>query len=106
MTVSYDGKTWSMNISNLLGNNTAMSFGMAGSTGSNYNLQQFQLTSFDYTVAQGTVIAHYVDDKGNPISDDVVQQGDIGDPWATEQKDIPGYTFKEIQGNSTGNYTA
>ncbi|MCI1072462.1 lectin-like domain-containing protein, partial [Lactococcus lactis] len=106
MTVSYDGQSWTMDISSLLGNNTAMSFGILGSTGSFHNTQQFRLTSFDYTVAQGKVTAHYVDDTGKTINPDVTQQGDIGDPWSTEQKDIPGYTFKETQGTPTGNYTA
>ncbi|MBK0084590.1 MucBP domain-containing protein, partial [Lactococcus sp. S64] len=83
-----------------------MSLAISASTGTHTNLQQFQLDGFDYTVAQGTVIAHYVDDEGNKIADDVTQSGDLDTPWSTEQKNITGYTFKEVQGDTTGSYTA
>lgn len=106
LTVIYEGKAFSQNITSLLGDHKAMSFGISASAGYLTNLQQFKLSSFDYTVAQGTVVTHYVDDTGMPIADDDIQQGDQGSPWATQQKDIPGYSFKEIQGNPTGNYTA
>ena len=56
-------------------------------------------------VAGGNVIAKYVDENGNPIADDVIASGNVGDPYSTTQKDVPGYTFKEVQGNPTGSFT-
>ncbi|MFQ6324480.1 MucBP domain-containing protein [Lactococcus garvieae] len=51
------------------------------------------------------VRVRYVDIDGNKISDDVVKSGKIGDNYSTEQKGISGYTFKEVQGNSSGKFT-
>ena len=55
-------------------------------------------------VVGGNVTAKYVDGAGNTLSDNVVKSGNIGDDYSTEQKAIPGYTFKEVQGNPTGEY--
>ena len=53
-----------------------------------------------------SVTVHYQDEDGNPIADDVVlDNGHIGEPYTTEQKDLDGYTFKEVQGNPTGEFT-
>ncbi|WP_285015776.1 MucBP domain-containing protein [Lactococcus garvieae] len=51
------------------------------------------------------VTASYVDTDGNKISDDVLKSGKVGDDYTTEQKDIDGYTFKEVQGSATGQFT-
>ena len=56
-------------------------------------------------VAGGNVTAKYVDENGNPIADNVVSSGNVGDPYSTTQKDVPGYTFKAVQGNPTGSFT-
>ncbi|MFK4878836.1 MucBP domain-containing protein [Lactococcus petauri] len=67
-----------------------------------------QTVTYVYTknpVKAADVTAHYVDIDGNKISDDVVKSGNIGDDYSTEQKDIAGYTFKEVQGNPTGQFT-
>ena len=56
-------------------------------------------------VAGGNVTAKYVDENGNSIADDVIASGNVGDPYSTTQKDVPGYTFKEVQGNPTGSFT-
>ncbi|MDU2264769.1 MAG: BspA family leucine-rich repeat surface protein, partial [Enterococcus faecalis] len=48
------------------------------------------------------VTVKYVDEQGNSISDNVVLTGNVGDNYTTEQKEITGYTFKEVQGNPTG----
>lgn len=106
MTVTYEGKSWSQDVSSFIDINDRMSFFIAGSTGTAYNLQQFELEQFDYTVAQGKVTTHYVDEQGNPLADDDVQSGDLDATWTTNQKDIPGYQFKEVQGNPTGTFTA
>ncbi|MCT4414188.1 hypothetical protein EFN48_11155 [Leuconostoc pseudomesenteroides] len=57
-------------------------------------------------VAGGNVTAKYVDENGNKISDPVVKSGNVGDEYSTEQKEVSGYTFKEVQGNVTGTFTA
>ncbi len=69
---------------------------------------QDQTVTYVYTknpVAGGNVTAKYVDENGNPIADDVIASGNVGDPYSTTQKDVPGYTFKEVQGNPTGSFT-
>ena len=50
----------------------------------------------------GQIKVSYVDENGKKISDDVVKSGTIGDTYTTEQKEIEGYTFKEVHGNSSG----
>lgn len=47
----------------------------------------------------------YVDEDNKPIADDVVKTGSIGEDYTSEQKEIPGYTFKEVQGNPTGQFS-
>lgn len=57
--------------------------------------------------AAGTVTVHYQDTDGEKIADDVLlTNGTIGDEYSTTQKNIEGYTFKEVQGSATGKYTA
>ncbi|MBV7392501.1 MucBP domain-containing protein, partial [Enterococcus sp. ALS3] len=58
------------------------------------------------TVAGADVTVHYTDTDGNTIAPDVVESGNIGDSYTTEQLAIDGYTFKEVQGNATGMFTA
>jgi uncharacterized surface anchored protein len=68
-----------------------------------------QTVTYVYTkdpVAGANVTAKYVDENGNTISDDVVKNGNVGDSYTTEQKAIPGYTFKAVQGNPTGQFTS
>ena len=57
-------------------------------------------------VVGGSVIAKYVDAAGNTISDNVVKSGNVGEDYTTEQKTIPGYSFKEIQGPASGQFTS
>ena len=35
-----------------------------------------------------------------------MKNGNVGDSYTTEQKAIPGYTFKAVQGNPTGQFTS
>ncbi|MDR1823040.1 MucBP domain-containing protein [Lactococcus lactis] len=56
--------------------------------------------------AGGVVTVKYIDTDGNTISKAVNKLGNIGEDYSTEQKIIPGYTFREIQGNATGQFTA
>ena len=44
----------------------------------------------------GIVNTKYVDERGNVLSDDIIQSGNIGEDYSTEQKAIDGYTFKEV----------
>ena len=69
---------------------------------------QEQTVTYVYTkdpVAGGNVTVKYVDGAGNTISDNVVKSGNIGDDYSTDQKAIPGYTFKEVQGSASGQFT-
>ena len=54
----------------------------------------------------GKLTEKFVDKSGNSIADNVVSSGNVGDPYSTTQKDIAGYTFKEVQGTPTGSFTA
>ncbi|MFG5465257.1 MucBP domain-containing protein [Enterococcus faecalis] len=69
---------------------------------------QTQTVTYVYTkdpIAGGNVTVSYVDTEGNKISEDVVKTGNVGETYTTEQKAIPGYSFKEVQGNPTGQFT-
>lgn len=105
MSITYGGQTWTEDVSSFIGTNLAMSFSIAASTGAQMNLQQLRNVNFTYTVAQGTVIANYVDEQGNTIAPSETTSGDINTPYTTSQKTIPGYTFKASNGATTsGNY--
>ena len=114
MTVTYNGETWEKNVKEFMGDETAMSFSIAASTGGNKNLQQLKNVTFTYTIAQGTVVSHFVDEDGNPILDadgnpiSEEESGDLNTPWSLKPKEIPGYTFKEVKDNepTEGTYTA
>lgn len=51
------------------------------------------------------VTIKYLDEDNKPIAEDVVKTGSIGENYTSEQKDIPRYTFKEVQGNPTGQFS-
>jgi len=53
----------------------------------------------------GSLTVNYQDTTGNQIHDPVVKSGNIGDSYTTDQLTIPGYTFKEVQGNPSGTFT-
>ena len=52
-----------------------------------------------------TITVHYQDEQGNKIAPDEILSGKVGESYQSKQKDLPGYTFKEIKGDSTGTYT-
>lgn len=54
--------------------------------------------------AGGDVTVKYVDENGDPLTDDVVLTGKVGNQYGTKQKDFPGYTFKEVQGQPQGTF--
>ena len=71
---------------------------------------QAQTVTYVYTKNEipnitGTVLVQYVDTDGNKISEDIMKSGTVGEGYSTEKKDIKGYTFKEVQGNTTGQFT-
>jgi len=69
---------------------------------------QDQTVTYIYTkdpVAGGKVTAKYLDTTGTQIHDPVVKSENIGDSYTTDQLTIPGYTFKEVQGNPSGTFT-
>lgn len=51
------------------------------------------------------VTVNYQDGAGNKLTDNVVKSGLVGEQYTTEQKGIPGYTFKEVHGNIKGRFT-
>lgn len=51
------------------------------------------------------VTIKYLDEDNKPIAEDVVKTGSVGEDYTSEQKEIPGYTFKEVQGNPTGQFS-
>lgn len=52
-----------------------------------------------------TVIVHYIDEKGSKLVEDVVLNGKVGDKYQTEEKNIKGYIFKEVEGEQIGEFT-
>lgn len=52
------------------------------------------------------VTVRYQDEDGESIAATEVLTGNIGENYTSEQKTITGYTFKEVQGNLTGPFTA
>lgn len=66
MTITYDGQTWSRNVSEWI-RSDALAFVMSASTGSYTNLQQFKITSFIYSPLTA-IHTKYVDkDSGKEI---------------------------------------
>ena len=53
---------------------------------------------------KGTVIAHYVDKQGNKIANSVTLNGLVGEEYKTEELEIDGYIFAEVEGNKEGKY--
>ena len=61
---------------------------------------------YGYRQNSAQVIAKYVDYYTNSdISSEVVSSGYVGDTYSTTQKNINGYTFFEVTGATTGNYS-
>ncbi|EJE1920920.1 MucBP domain-containing protein [Listeria monocytogenes] len=56
------------------------------------------------TPAQNITI-HYIDESGKQIADSVTLSGNVGEAYTSEQKDVEGYTFKEVQGDATGTFS-
>ena len=59
----------------------------------------------DPIIETGTVIVHYVDTIGNTLSEVETLSGNIEASYETVLKEIPGYTFVNVIGNTTGAFT-
>ena len=57
-------------------------------------------------VFKGTVIARYLDENGEKIAPEVSNTGLGGSEYTTHEKEIYGYTLKEMPVNKTGKYAA
>lgn len=106
MTVIYEGHTFSQNVSSMLGDNESMSFAINASTGLSKNMHQFELGTFTYTPALGQVKARYVYQNGIDIISPIIQTGEIGSKWTTEEKSFPGYELVKVTGSQSGAFTA
>ncbi|GGE73588.1 MucBP domain-containing protein [Priestia taiwanensis] len=54
---------------------------------------------------KGTVTVKYIDEDGNPLSENVVLTGNEGDPYTTEKKEFDGYEFVKVEGPVEGTFT-
>ncbi|MDU7906732.1 MAG: MucBP domain-containing protein, partial [Enterococcus faecalis] len=50
----------------------------------------------------GKITVKYVDESGKEISDSEILTGNVGESYTSTQKEIVGYSFKEVQGNPAG----
>ncbi|WP_081167993.1 MucBP domain-containing protein [Lactococcus garvieae] len=69
---------------------------------------QEQVVTYVYSkvpVKAGDVTVKHTDEEGNKIAEDTVLTGNIGDRYTIKEKDIPGYTVKEVRGNLSGVFT-
>lgn len=69
---------------------------------------QNQTVTYVYTknpIKTSNVIVNYIDTAHNEIAKAVELTGNIGDAYQTTQKDIDGYTFKEVTGNTKGTFS-
>ena len=57
------------------------------------------------TIKSSRVIAKYVDESNEEISDSISQTGLIDNEYTTSAKEIYGYTLKEVKGAEKGKYT-
>ncbi|MCT0015510.1 internalin [Lactococcus lactis subsp. lactis] len=70
--------------------------------------EELQTVTYVYSknpVVAADVTVRYVDIENNPISEDIILQGNIGESYYTDKKDIKDYTLKEVQGNSSGQFS-
>lgn len=58
----------------------------------------------DQEVEKGNLIVQYVDEQGNPLSPQESSEGNVGDPYNTSGKLIPGYLLIREPSNKNGTY--
>ncbi|MEB8401058.1 MucBP domain-containing protein [Enterococcus casseliflavus] len=64
----------------------------------------FKLPIKHVTTAEDVTVK-YLDENGQTLAPNVTLSGYVGDPFTTEEKDISGYTLKEIQGDRIGTFS-
>lgn len=78
MTVSYEGQTWTKDVSGWIASES-LSFLISASTGGQTNLQQFKIKSFDY-IPVGEILTKYLDKYNNlEIIPGELFTGELGD---------------------------
>ncbi|MBC2009691.1 MucBP domain-containing protein [Listeria welshimeri] len=124
--------TVTVNYQDEQGNTVAPSETLKGDVGETYTTVQKDITGYDFKevqgdatgefttkaqvvnyiyaktitpVEQGTVTVNYQDEQGNSLAPTETLKGDVGETYTTVQKDVEGYDFKEVQGNTTGEFT-
>ena len=93
-------------------NDTLNSISIAYYISGPYVANAFQIYSMNFYLGlklekvekMGTVITHYVDEDGNKLGDDIITTDVVGNPYETTQLEFDGYTFKTVEGNTTGTY--
>lgn len=55
-------------------------------------------------IIETNVVTKYFDTDGNELVKPVTQKGEVGEDYTTEQKEIDGYTFKEVKGDAKGTF--
>ncbi|WP_285121191.1 lectin-like domain-containing protein, partial [Lactococcus petauri] len=107
LNFTYRETSFSKDISYYTNKYRNMSFSINASTGDAYNLQQFKLEQFSYTLGKGLVKKQFVDTEGNPIALEETLEGRVGETWEVDEtpQDIPGYIFVEVKGPTKGTFT-
>ncbi|WP_099221944.1 MucBP domain-containing protein [Listeria costaricensis] len=57
-------------------------------------------------LASSTVTASYQDENGQPLAEDIVQAGKLGEPYHTKAWLIPGYELVGTKGHADGVFSA
>jgi len=60
----------------------------------------------DASAETAKVTVNYQDEAGKALADTITLTGEVGGKYTSEQKEIAGYTFKEVRGNAAGTFTA
>lgn len=101
---NYNGQTFTLKISTILKDNVPVE-----------KLTNSATTTFNATVTLTTdevpvsiyypVTAKYVDKNNTPLSENIIQNVNVGDKYTTTAKNIPNYQLSEVSGDETGTIT-
>lgn len=108
MTVTYGDQTFSRNLSNWIGDSHALALSMTASTGEEFNLQQFNFESFDYTptVVKSHIKIEYQDATGSSLQPSTSIEGAVNSPFTIQPAAIAGYQYQRSSSQLTGNFWA
>lgn len=79
-----------------------------GSSGNEHGTfkEQRQTVEFKYERRQSKpVTAHFQDDKGNKLTEDITKNGKMGESFEFKPKEIADYDFLEAVGNTSGSFS-